>query len=176
MDDEHYWFPSSSHKRSISHSRYLGSLWSELHALETALRIVLCEIEDVPDLHTRLHALFCSSVGQTIDDDPFTKHNNLGDLITMFNDYSASRGNQGIDPEIGEIRHALAHGRVSAISDEDDIRLVNFKRLKGGAPIVCYSAVLTPAWFKRQRKRIQVAIRCVYGFSKTLPTPSAVQS
>jgi hypothetical protein len=127
-------------------------------------------------LHTRLHALFSSTVGQTIDDDPFTMHNNLGDLISKFNAYSASRGNQDIDPEIGEIRHALAHGRVSATSDEDDIRLINFKRLKGGAPIVCYSAVLTPAWFKRQRKRIQVAIRRVHEFSKTLPTPDAVLS
>jgi hypothetical protein len=164
MAEESFWWPSSGQKRSTSHSRYLGSLWAELHSLETTLRIALCEIEGVPNLHKRLYALFNAGVGQTVGDDHFTKHNQLHDLIKEFNDYAAMRGVQGVEPDIGELRHALAHGRVSAFSDEDDIRLLNFKRTKGGDLIVCYSAVLTPAWVKQQRKRIQDAIKRVYAF------------
>lgn len=169
MEEELFWRPSRGHKRSRSHSRYLGSLWTNLHSLETALRIALCEMERVPNLQDRLHAMFEAPVGQTVADDHFTKHNQLHDLIGAFNDIAVPAGIQIIEPDIGELRHALAHGRVTAVSDEDDIRLINFRRVKGGEPIICYSAVMTPAWFKHQRERVRDATTRVHALSKTLP-------
>jgi len=169
MEEELFWRPSWVHKRSESHSRYLGILWANLHSLETALRIALCGMERVPDLQSRLHALFEAPVGQTVADDHFTKHNQLHDLIRIFNDIVGPTGIQIIEPDIGELRHALAHGRVTAVSNESDIRLINFKRVKGGDPVICYSAAMTPKWFKAQRKRVRDATTRVHAFSKTLP-------
>lgn len=171
MEGDSVWSPSSSHRRSLSHSRYLGSLWTALNSLETALRLALCQIEETPNLMGRVNAIFEAEVGQVVGDDKFTRQLQLHELIKMFNEHAELHGIQCVEPEIGEVRHALAHGRVTSVSEDHDIRLVNFKRQKGGALFVCYSATLTPAWFKKQRKRILEAIECVHASCKTLPSP-----
>lgn len=171
MGEKSFWRPSWGHVRSESHARYLGILWADLHALETALRIVLCEIELVPNLQRRLHALYEAKVGEAVSDDHFTKHNQLHHLIAAFNDFAVPRGSDPIDADIGHLRHALAHGRVTAISDEHDFRLINFKRIKGSDPVLCYSAVMTPAWFKLQRKRVRASTKGVHSFSESLQRP-----
>jgi hypothetical protein len=168
MEMDNSWWPSSAHQKKTSHSQQLGNLWTELNSLETALRLVLCEIEGIPHLMARVHAIFEAEVGTVVDCDHFSRQLQLHELIEIFNEHAVSRGAPCVEPEIGEIRHALAHGRVTAISVEHDIRLVNFKGKKGGDLVICYSATLTEAWFKRQRKRVLDAIAHAHSLSLTL--------
>lgn len=162
------WQPTSKHKKIRSHTSQLGKLWTLLNSLETALRLMLCQIEGTPNLMGRVNDIFNSEVGKVVDDDPFTMQLQLHELIRIFNEHVAKSGAQLVDPEIGEMRHALAHGRVTSVSEYHDIRLINFKRKKGGALFICYSATLTPAWFTHQRKHIEAAIKLVYSYSQIL--------
>jgi hypothetical protein len=163
-----FWWPSEGHRKSKDHATNLGKLWTQLHSLETAIRILLCQVNGVPDLQRRLHAILIAPVGTRVPDDPFTGQHEFKKLINLFNELAQAHGVEAIEGDIGELRSALAHGRVCAVTENDAIHLVNFKRTKGGAPVISYSAVLTYQWVTHQHQKIQAAIARVHAVAKTL--------
>lgn len=163
-----FWAASRNHERSKAHAQSLGSLWTNLHSLETALRIFLCTIEGVPDLQGRLYGIHSVPVGTRVADDAFTRHTQLEHLIAAFNAMMVKIGRECIDTEIVVLRHALAHGRVTAVSEADDIRLINFKKVSGGHVVVEYTAVMTPEWFEAERARVRAATGLVAHYAAHL--------
>ena len=100
-------------------------------------------------------------VGTELPESELTSYDSFGKLIKKFNDEMSSRNLSGIAPELVEIRDALAHGRVSAASVDDNCRLLKFDRPVNGKVRVVFNERMTEVWFATQKKRVYEAFQFV---------------
>ena len=70
--------------------------------------------------------VYAYPVGTDLPENEFTGYDTLGQLIDKYNDQATRRGLQLVDKTLVEIRDALAHGRVSAAEQNDNLKLLNF--------------------------------------------------
>jgi hypothetical protein len=103
--------------------RDLGELQAKLLSLEYLLRTFLFRHAGLPFMQD-----FDSiSVGDVIDANPFTNYDQLGALIDKYNKAVQPKdASLMIHPDIVDIRHALAHGRLYRKSKESQPRLLKF--------------------------------------------------
>jgi hypothetical protein len=156
------WRPSTSHTAQGTHSRNLGLLWTAVHSLETALRLFTLEQDGSSNAHLTLIVCSRAGIGDEFELNAYTKKLQLDKLIIGYNSSAAAHGFDSIDLGIVELRHALAHGRVTSIGDDAPIRILNFRPQPNGKLVVCFAAVLTDEWVADQCKRIDRATHLVH--------------
>jgi len=147
------------------HSKNLGKIVANLQSLEFSLRVFLLEADG-----TRSNVDYSRlNVGDQIAEDAFTNWDQLSDLIRKYNERVMSiDSSMCIDHSIVEIRHALAHGRVSAYSPEEPMHLLKFSEPKNKHVEVTYNAEMNATWFGEQIKRVLDAIIKVVDACKKL--------
>jgi hypothetical protein len=138
----------------------LGRLVSNLQSLEFVLRAFLQEghpmgVPEGTDIYSY-------PVGTDLPENEFTGYDTLGRLIDKYNDQAARQGLRPIDKTLVDIRDALAHGRVSAAEQNDNLRLLKFSKPVNGRVKVVFNETLTSAWFIVQTKRVSDAIVSVH--------------
>ncbi len=136
------------------YSARLGRLFGNFHSLEFALRVFLYGRGDPP------HHLFSTGtnlnrlvVGDVVPLNAMTGYDSLGQLIDRYNRLvSPDRPELTVDPGLVNLRDALVHGRVSALSPSSPLTLLKFSKPKKDQAKVSYSAELTDDWFHNQVK------------------------
>lgn len=137
------------------HAWRLGKLVGNLHSLEFLLRAFLHEQPSARPLGVPYgRDLFASSEGEFVPLNDFTSWDSLGDLIDKANQALAQSTVQPIDTTIVRLRDAIAHGRVSAPTANEHLRLVKFGKPNGAQVQVEFNAELSEAWFTEQTKLI----------------------
>ena len=159
------------------HAKNLGAVILNLHSLEFYLRAFLHHLPGSRPLGVKWGtSVFALPVGTQLPESEITSYDSLGDLLKRFNREVGSRGIGGpIDVTLVDLRDALAHGRVARDRRDNTRRLIKFSRPKNGFVTVTYNEVLTPAWLKKQGRRVVDAIETVHLAYKTLPEPTPVQ-
>jgi hypothetical protein len=145
-----------------SHIRNLGKLNGNLHSLEIILRIFLQKQDSTRA--TRLpygHDIYDLAVGTELDESVWTNFNTLRTLIDRFNEYAVLNGVASIDKTIVDLRDALAHGRVSALTETFPLRLIKFDKPINKKVRVAFNEELTEHWFQNNINRVYAAISIV---------------
>ncbi|WP_090439176.1 hypothetical protein [Duganella sp. CF458] len=146
-----------------NHALNLGKLIVNLHSLELTLRLFL---------HSRPNArptglaygvnIYAQPVGTALSESDITSYASLRKLINDVNVELTRRGiADQVDPDLNELRDALAHGRVSANIDEDTMRLIKFTRPVNGSVEVSFNTLMSDEWFSEQRRRVYEAMQIV---------------
>jgi hypothetical protein len=141
------------------HAKQLGQLLGNFQSLEFILRAFLQALPSARPLGIPHGTdIYVFPVGTELPENELTSFDSLGKLIEKFNAEMSVRGFSGIDPRLVEIRDALAHGRVSSASVDDDLRLLKFDRPVNGKVRVVFNEKMTATWFVTQKKRVYEAI------------------
>jgi hypothetical protein len=144
------------------HKRQLGGLMANFQALEFILRAFLQGLPTARPIGIPFGTdIYSFSVGTELPENEMTSYDSLGKLIERFNAEMKRRGLAEMDPKLVEIRDALAHGRVSAASPSDNLRLLKFDRPVNGRVRVVFNEKLTKAWFMMQTKHAYDAANLV---------------
>lgn len=144
------------------HAKQLGQLLGNFQSLEFILRAFLQGLPSARPVGIPYGTnIYSFPVGTELPESELTSYDPLGKLIEKFNAEMSTRGLSGIDPKLVEVRDALAHGRVSAASVDDNLRLLKFDRPVNGRVRVVFNERLTEAWFASQKKRVYEAIQFV---------------
>jgi hypothetical protein len=144
------------------HVNHLGGLVGNFQSLEFSLRAFLQGLPTAQPIGLPQGAnIYSFPVGTELPENELTSYDSLGDLIEKFNAEMKRRSFSGIEPTLVEVRDALAQGRVSALSMNDNLRLLKFDKRKNGKVGVVFNEKLTEAWFARQKKRVYEAIEFV---------------
>ena len=144
------------------HVKQLGRLVGNFQSLEFILRAFLQELPTARPIGIPEGTdIYSYPVGTELPENELTSYDSLGDLIEKFNAEMEMRGLSKIDPTLVEVRDALAHGRVSASSKNDNLRLLKFDKPKNGKVRVVFNEKLTETWFANQIKRVYEAIQIV---------------
>ena len=132
-----------------NHGVKLGRLVSNLHSLESLLRMYLLNVAHKSGLRTTRTEYWNLNVGDSVDVDEFTNYDALGALVSKFNTDVATRDKSlTLDTAIVTIRDLIAHGRVASTSDSlADMRIVKFGQPRGGKVEVGTCALMDDAWF-----------------------------
>jgi hypothetical protein len=102
--------------------RYLGRILSELQSIEYLLRWWLA-------IAGGKEVILPSHVGQQLAESPITDYRSLRPLIDDYNSrLNSNEGPYRLDAQIVDIRDALAHGRILAISEEPFFTLYRFSK------------------------------------------------
>ncbi len=152
---------------------HLGSLWALIHSLEFVLRVFL---QNLPS--ARPHGIeygldfYSYPVGTLLFDSDITSDDTLADLIDKYNRVMKKRGLSGINRSLVQLRHALAHGRVTCRlpvklpADDVEMRIINFskreKTAEGQGRRVCFNERMTKDWFLAQEKTLNDALVAVF--------------
>jgi len=144
------------------HKRQLGGLIGNFQSLEFVLRAFLQGLTTSRPIGIPRGAdIYSFPVGTELPENELTSYDSLGQVIQKFNTEMKRRGLAEIDPTLVEVRDALAHGRVSAASMSDGLRLLKFDRPVNGRVRVVFNEKLTEAWFANQKKRVYDAVQLV---------------
>jgi hypothetical protein len=145
----------------------LGSLVSNFQGLELLLRaFLLDQVGAAPIGLPHGQDFYSAPVGSTVPVCPLTNYDSLGKLIEKFNEIADAQGKAKLDPTLVDIRDALAHGRIAALSEGKPMRLVKYSRPlepKKTTVRVTFYAELNDKWFSDQRGRVISAIETVLG-------------
>jgi hypothetical protein len=149
------------------HARQLGGLVGNFQSLEFVLRAFLQGLPTARPIGIpRGTDIYSFPVGTELPENEMTSYESLDQLIYRFNSEMKKRGLPEIDRTLVEVRDALAHGRVSAASMNDNLRLLKFDRPVNGRVRVTFNEQLSESWFVTQRKRVYEAIQSV---AKVMP-------
>ena len=145
-----------------NYSVRLGKLVSNLQSLEFILRAYLQQLPNSRPFG--IHEgedIYQYSVGSELPVNEITSWDSLGQLIDKHNQWAVTQGEEEIDESIVELRDALAHGRVSASSPNDSLRLLKFSRPVNGKVRVVFNEMLSLEYLDRHIKRVHKAIMIV---------------
>lgn len=149
------------------HARHLGGLVGNFQSLEFILRAFLQTLPNARPIGVPHGTdLYSFPVGTDLPENELTSYDSLGQLIDKFNAEMKKRGLTIIDKSLIDVRDALAHGRVSASSVTDTLRLLKFSKPVNGRVRVTFNEQLTEQWFVAQKKRVNEAIQSV---AKVMP-------
>lgn len=133
----------------------LGQIISNFQSLEFALRASLYKLHRK---NTRLK-LDEMKVGDIVDLNELTDYSKLKKLIQRYNNEVVKNDQTlTLDKDLVELRDALAHGRVSCLSENDNLRIIKFEEPKNGKVKVSFSEEMTESWLKKQKKRVYEAL------------------
>jgi hypothetical protein len=108
------------------HAIQLGGLVASFQSLEFLLRLFLQKLPSARPLGIPHGTdVYSYPVGTELPESELTSYDSLGQLIDKYNAEMRRRGHLQIDPTLVEIRDALAHGRVSAGTIDENLRLLN---------------------------------------------------
>ena len=143
-----------------AYSIALGKLVANVATLELALRVVIYLSEVQPSqrqpVARRLTAL-CA--GDELGESALTSWDSLTALIATYNRYNP---NAAVPEDIGELRDALAHGRVLTDSPDTNLRLIRFGKPRNGRVAVERIEALSIDWLDRQINRLHDAVVLVH--------------
>jgi len=142
------------------HALNLGRLVGNIQSLEFALRAFLVNDEIASG------ASFAQSVNlqdMNVDDivpeNAFTNYDTLGQLIRKYNSHpKIISAGLNIDETLVDVRDAISHGRVSAVTPSSSLRLLKFDKPKNHQAKVAFSVLMTNEWFGEQISRFHNAI------------------
>lgn len=107
----------------------LGEIWRDITAIEFLMRCAIASYDGEkpkipePPFHQ----------GRTIENYPEAfKNHGFGEVVRMFNERFQDLQ---IPDQITQLRHAMAHGLVSVINNEEHNQLVKFREVKNGLKI-----------------------------------------
>ena len=144
------------------HAKQLGQLLGNFQSLEFILRGFLQALPTARPLGIPYGTdTYRFPIGTELPESELTSYDSLSKLIEKCNAEMSKRGLSGIDPGLVEIRDALAHGRVSSASFDDNLRLLKFDRPVDRKVRVVFNEEMTDAWFAAQKKRFYEAIQLV---------------
>jgi hypothetical protein len=145
------------------HARHLGGLLGNLQSLEFLLRLFLSKLPDAAPTGVPSGTdIYSFPVGAELPENNFTNYDSLTQLLNKFNAEMQLRGEQLIDDDLVILRDALAHGRVSAAVENENLRLLKFDKPIQGKVRVAFNEVMTEAWFTAQKARVNAAIHYVF--------------
>ena len=145
------------------HTKNLGSLMANLNSLEFSLRAFFQELPSSRPLGLSDGTdIYSFPVGTELLENEITSYDTLGKLIEKFNAFAKQKGFQEIDEKIIAIRDALAHGRVSSPTINDNLRLIKFSKPKNGKVKITFNEVLTKNWFSDNIKLVFDAVYIVH--------------
>ena len=145
------------------HARHLGGLLANFQSLEFVLRAFLHALPKAGRMGVPYGTdIYLSQVGTELPENEFTNYDSLGDLIDCFNKEMKTRGLPEIDLKLVEVRNAIAHGRVSAPSQNETLRLIKFGKPLNKKVKVEFNEMLTKEWFICQKRRVCEAINLVH--------------
>jgi hypothetical protein len=145
----------------------IGSLVINLQGLEFYLRAFLQARLDAellglaPGEH-----IYSPVVGSVVNLSPLTNWDTLGELIGKCNATAEAENRPKLDPALVDIRDALAHGRIAALTPGKPTRLIKYsKPLKPHKTTVqvTFNSLLDEDWFKEQKGRVIVALETIHG-------------
>ncbi len=149
------------------HAVHLGGLVGNFQSLEFALRAFLQGLPTARPIGIPQGTdIYSFLVGTELPENELTSYDSLGELIKKFNAEMERRDLSKIDPALVDVRDALAHGRVSARTPNDNLRLLKFDKAKNGKVRVVFNQKLTEEWFLRQKTRIYEAIQFVVSIDR----------
>ncbi len=134
------------------HPLNLGKLLVNFQSLEFALRAFLLKTEEMAGSpFTKFKNLHELGEGDEVPENAFTNYDNLMQLIEKYNDNPKIKAaDLCIDKKLVDIRDAIAHGRVSALTPSPPCRLLKFGRPKNNRTKVNFSILLTQEWYNQQ--------------------------
>lgn len=145
------------------HCNLLGKLVGHFQSLEFILRGFLQKLPSARPIGIPYGTdIYSFSVGTELPESEITSYDSLSTLIGKFNSEMKKQGLSTIDATIEEVRNALAHGRVSSSTPDDNMRLLKFDKPKNGHVRVVFNQQMDEAWFNAQIKCVQQAILAVY--------------
>ena len=145
------------------HYKLLGKLVGNFQTLEFVLRGFLQELPSARPMGIPSGTdIYSFPVDSELPESEITSYDTLRDLIKKFNIEMETRGGSTIDVALVAVRDALAHGRVSAPTPDDTMRLIKFgKPDKKGRVRVDFNQQMTKSWFEDQIARVRQAIIAV---------------
>ena len=145
------------------HCKLLGRLVGNLQSLEFILRGFLQELPSARPIGIPPGTdLYAFPVGHVLPESEMTSWDTLSVLIEKFNREMRKRGAPGVDARIVEVRDALAHGRVSSSSPDENLRLLKFSKPSRRRVRIVFNEQMTKAWFEDQMRRARQAIIVVH--------------
>lgn len=140
-----------------SYALALGKVVENLMSLEMLLRAVLQVLEP----GTRAVNLAALKVGDIVSIEPITDYDSLRKLIRRFN-ASVPPDDRIDENQLTDLRDAIAHGRVFAVTHGGPLTLVKFGRPdKSGKVKVDSMVVLDETWLAGQLRIVFAAIQTV---------------
>ncbi|MGH8319796.1 MAG: hypothetical protein ACREUL_17805 [Steroidobacteraceae bacterium] len=141
----------------------LGRLLSNIIQLEFAVRVAL-HLQEPEEARMSTEILRSIKVGDLLPGTYLTNWMQLEQLIDDYNARERDRGSTPIDEGIVELRHALAHGRLTASTLTSEYSLFRFSRAnpQSGAVTVERIDVLTLRWLEEQVGRTGQALNSVF--------------
>lgn len=146
-----------------SHALHLGGLIGNFQSLEFLLRAFLHKQPNARPLGLPYGTdIYLSPVGTALAENDFTSYDTLGQLIDKFNAVAAAGNLPNVDRTLVDIRDALAHGRVSASGEDEQLRLIKFGRPSNGQVRVEFNVEMSDAWLIEQKRKVFEAMMVVY--------------
>lgn len=144
------------------HARQLGGLVANFQSLEFALRAFLQGLPSAPPIGIPYGTdIYSFPAGHVLPENELTNYDSLGTLIRRFNAEMSVQGLPEIDSNLVEVRDALAHGRVSGLREDTNLRLLKFDKPRNGRVRVTFNEELTEVWFASQKRRVVEAVKHV---------------
>ena len=145
------------------HCNLLGRLVGHFQSLEYILRGFLQELPSARPIGIPYGTdIYSLSVGAELPESEITSYDSLDDLIKKFNIEMKKQGLSTIDKKVlVDVRDALAHGRVSSSTPDDNMRLLKFDSPKNGCVHIVFNQQMDEAWFKAQITRVKQAILAI---------------
>ena len=138
----------------------LGKLVANLATLEFALRVVIYLCEVPPEQRRPVARRFTAlSAGDELEESALTSWDSLATLIVKYNCHNP---NAPIPEDIGDLRDALAHGRVLTDEPDANLRLIRFGRPREGRVLVEMNQTLSMDWLDQQIHRLHDAVVLVH--------------
>ncbi len=149
--------------KSAYHRWALGTLIVNYQSLEFILRAFLHGLPGAKGIGLPYGTdIYSCPVGTELVVNDMTDYSQLSKLINRFNAAAASLGLQEQVPtDIIDVRHALAHGKVSAPADSDEMRVIKFDEPANGKVKVVYNETMNEEWFKKHTRQVYDAIMTV---------------
>ena len=130
----------------------LGKIFMNIRSIEFAMRLALYKHKSKPyQPFLKGFNLNTLTLGDDAPENSLTDFSSLKELIDRYNTEIAN-GNQTppIDPNLIELRDALAHGRISTNTLESPLKLLKFDKPHNKKVRVAFAQDLTQDWLKKQ--------------------------
>lgn len=143
------------------HALRLGQIIGNLHSLELLLRIFLLRKEtQVGSQEPALPEI--SQLGEQVTVSSLTNFDSLRTLIANYNEVIDDEDRAlRVEPDVADLRDAIAHGRVLSPNPVRPLRLFKFSKPAQGRVTVTHALVMTDDWFDEQRRFVAAEIKKV---------------
>ena len=140
------------------HAYNVGLLITQLQVLEFSARVALGQMMR-PGFSVEY--LRTAQQGDVVPEDPMSSYDQLADILTRLNEHVA-RGQQLDVEAIVDLRHQLAHGRLTAaVRPPFPLTILKFGNPRRHRVPVVARVEMTAAWFRQKLDLVNQALRVV---------------